>query len=185
MRGFRVSYRYAKSLMLLAIEQNTLDKVYEDMKMLNEVCHQNKDFVILLKSPVVKSDKKIKIIQQIFAGKLHKMTEGFITIIANHRREGLLVEIADSFIFQYKEHNNVATAEVVSATALDDSQRTKIKGVIKKVVGKEIDLVEKVNNDIIGGLIVRVGDKQFDGSIARKLKELKKGFSKNEYISQL
>lgn len=185
MRGVIVSSRYAKSLLGLAVEQKLLEETYADMKKISEVCKQNRDFVVLLKSPIVKSDKKIKIINLIFEGKLNKITEGFIAIITNHRREGYLIEIADSFIAQYKNHKNIATAEIVSAYALDDSQRKKIKDAIFKVVGKEIELSEKVNADLIGGLIVRVGDKQFDGSIARKLKELKKGFSKNAYISQL
>lgn len=185
MRGFRVSYRYAKSLLTLAIEQNMLEEAYRDMKILADICEQNRDFVVVLRSPIVKSDKKISIIRAVAGGKLSKITDGFISIIANRRREGFLVEISESFVHQYKEYKKIATAEIISATALDDNQRKKIKEAVKNVVGREVELTEKINKDIIGGLIVRVGDKQFDGSIARKLKELKKGFSKNVYVSQL
>lgn len=185
MRGFRVSSRYAKSLLILANEQKMLEEVFHDMKQLAGICEQNRDFVVLLRSPIVKSDKKISIVRAVVGGKLNKITDGFITIIANRRREGLLVEIAESFVYQYKELKKIAVAEIISATALDDNQRKKIQEAVKKVVGREVELIEKITPDIIGGLIVRVGDKQFDGSIARKLKELKKGFSKNVYVSQL
>lgn len=185
MKGIRVSYRYAKSLMLLAIEQKMLEDAYRDMKLLSDICQQNPDFVIVLKSPIIKSDKKIAIIQAIVKGKLSPIVDGFIKIIATHRREGYLVEIAHSFVAQYKEYNKVSIAEITSSTKLDDAQRKKIAEAVKKVVGQEVELVEKINADIIGGLIVRVGDRQFDGSISRKLKELKKGFSKNQYVSQL
>lgn len=185
MKGIRVSYRYAKSLMMLAIEQNQLEEAYRDMQLLSDICKQNRDFVVVLKSPIIKSDKKVSIINAIVKGKLSPIVDGFIKIIANHRREGLLVEIAESFVAQYKEFKKVSIAEVVSATPLDDVQRKKIMEAVKKVVGREVELTEKVNSDIIGGLIVRVGDRQFDGSILRKIKELKKGFSKNQYVSQL
>ncbi len=171
--------------MSLAKEQNLLEEAYRDMQMLTDICKQNHDFVVVLKSPIIKSDKKVNIINAIAKGKLSPIVDGFIKIIANHRREGYLVEIAESFVAQYKEHHKIAMAEVVSATKLDDAQRSKIKEAVKKVVGREVELVEKINADIIGGLIVRVGDRQFDGSISRKLKELKKGFSKNQYVSQL
>jgi F-type H+-transporting ATPase subunit delta len=185
MKGIRVSYRYAKSLMLLSIEQKMLEDAYRDMKMLSEICQQNHDFVIVLKSPIIKSDKKIAIIQAIVKGKLSPIVEGFIKIIATHRREGYLVEIAQSFVAQYKEYNKVSVAEITSATKLDEAQLKKVAEAVRKVVGQDIELVEKINENIVGGLIVRVGDRQFDASISRKLKELKKGFSKNQYVSQL
>ena len=185
MKGIRVSYRYAKSLMMLAIEQKMLEDAYRDMKLLSDICQQNHDFVILLKSPIIKSDKKIAIIQAIVKGQLSPLVDGFIKIISTHRREGYLVEIAHSFVAQYKEYNKVSVAEITSATKLDETQLKKVAEVVKNVVGQDIELVEKINANIIGGLIVRVGDRQFDASISRKLKELKKGFSKNQYVSQL
>lgn len=185
MKGIRVSYRYAKSLMMLAIEQKMLEDAYRDMKLLSDICQQNHDFVVVLKSPIIKSDKKIAIIQAIVKGKLSPVVDGFIKIIATHKREGYLVEIAHSFVAQYKEYNKVSVAEIISATKLDETQLKKVAEVVKNVVGQDIELVEKINANIIGGLIVRVGDRQFDASISRKLKELKKGFSKNQYVSQL
>jgi F-type H+-transporting ATPase subunit delta len=185
MRGTRASYRYAKSLLTLAIEQNVLEEAYRDIKLLADICSQNRDFVVFLKSPIIKSDKKIKVINAVMNGRLSPITDGFIKIITNHVREGLLVEIVESFVAQYKEHKKIAVAEVISATKLDDVQRKKIAEAVKKAVGREVELTEKINENIIGGLIVRVGDQQFDASISRKLKELKKGFSKNVYVSQL
>ena len=150
MKGIRVSSRYAKSLLLLAKEQNLLEDAFRDMQMISDVCAQNRDFVLLLKSPIIKSDKKVKIISAVMGGKLSVITSGFINIITNHRREGLLVEISDSFVSQYKELKNIAVAEIISATPLDDSQRKKIAESVKRAVGREVELKEKVNADIIG-----------------------------------
>lgn len=185
MKGVRVSSRYAKSLLLLAIEQNMLEEAYRDMKSIAKVCKENRDFLVFLRSPIVKADKKVKVIQKVFDGQLGKLVSGFIDIITNHRRENALGEIAASFVLQYKEYNKITTAELVSAVKLDDAQRNAVIEKIKKSFTATIDIKETIDPSIIGGMIVRVGDKQFDASITRKLKEMRKDFSTNAYIPQI
>lgn len=185
MKGARVSSRYAKSLLMLAVEQNQLDEVYRDMKNIAKVCNENRDFVVFLRSPIVKADKKIKVIEKVFDGQLGKMVSGFITIIANHHRENALGEIAASFVSQYKEFNKVTSAELISAVKLDEAQRKAILEKIRKNFTPTIEMKETIDPELIGGMIVRVGDQQFDASISRKLKEMRKDFSKNAYISQI
>ncbi|MFZ5553932.1 MAG: ATP synthase F1 subunit delta [Bacteroidota bacterium] len=185
MKGVRVSSRYAKSLLSLAIEQKSADAAYNDMRLIEEVCQSNRDFVLLLKSPVIKADTKIKIIDKIFSGKLTKLTSSFITIIANHRRESLLNEIAGSFVMQYKNYKNIATAEIITAYKIDDTLRKKLADLISKQENREVEIVEKVNKDLIGGIVVRINNRQYDGSVLRKINDLRKDFSKNAYIDQI
>lgn len=185
MKGVRVSSRYAKSLLMLAIEQNMLEEVYRDMKMIAKVCQENRDFVVFLRSPIVKADKKVKVIEKVFDGQLGKIVSGFIKIITNHRRENALGEIAFSFVTQYKEFNKITSAELVSVVKLDEAQRKIILDKIRKTFTDNIDIKETIDPSLIGGMIVRVGDKQFDASVSRKLKEMRKDFSKNAYISQI
>lgn len=185
MKGQRVAYRYAKSLLNLAVEQNMLEEAYTDMKRIAATCNESRDFVIFLRSPVVKADKKMDVINKVFGNSLHKLSAGFINIITTHRRESVLAEIANSFVDQYRKHKKIAKAEVITAVKLDDALKAKIIAAVHKSEGKEVEISEKVDPSIIGGLIVRVGDKQYDGSIIRKLKSLKKDFSQNAYVSQL
>ena len=185
MKGVRVSSRYAKSLLSLAIEQKSAEAAYNDMRLIAEVCQSNRDFVVLLRSPIVKADTKVRIIEKIFGDKLGKMTMAFIKIIATHRRESLLNEIADSFVSLYKTHINVSTAEVITAYKIDDTLRKKLVDIIKKQENKEVEIIEKVNKDLIGGIIVRINNRQYDGSVLRKISALRKDFSKNPYIPQI
>lgn len=186
MKGVRVASRYAKSLMSLAIEQKQLDVVYADMQIISNTCAENRELQLLLKSPIIKSDKKKTIIAKIFSGKISNTVQTFINIIVTHRREDILFEIAQSFVEQYKRHNKITTAQITSAVKLDDALINKIAAIVQKQSsGKQVEIKQVVNPDIIGGLIVRVDDKQYDGSISRKLTELKKSFSKNTYQSQL
>ena len=185
MRGTRVAPRYARSLLLLALEQNVADRVFDDMKVIAETVRTNRDFVVFLRSPVVKADKKLSVLKEVFKGRMSPMAEGFIRIITTHRRENILGEIAQSYVHQYKENKNIKVAEITSAIALDASVLNKIQAKLRTMENSEIEIVQKVDPDIIGGIIIRVGDNQYDGSIARKLKLLKKDFSHNAYISQL
>ena len=99
----------------------------------------------------------------------------FIDIIVRKKRENYLEAIAEDFVRQYKAHKNILTAVVTSASGLDDKAKKAVAELVK-VKGSEVELLEKTDPSIIGGLIVRVGDKQVDASIQRKLNDLKQEF---------
>lgn len=185
MRGAKVAYRYAKSLLGLAVEQNMLEQAYADMEKIAAVCHANREFRVFLKSPVVKADKKISVIQSVFGNQLSPIVGGFVKIIATHRREDVLAEIADSFVAQYKEFKKISTAEITTAFKMDEKLKENIRQVIMKSEGREVTITEKIDPSLIGGIKVRINDRLFDASISRKLAELKKEFSNKDYVSKL
>lgn len=183
MKGAKSASRYAKSLMALAVEKNLLEQAYTDMKLIDDTCDQARDLQMLLKSPVVKADKKQAIMHAVFKGKLSPITEQFVELIIRHRRENILHEISDSFVKQYQAHKNIAVAEIVTAVPLKPEARNTIIAKLKKETGREVVVKEVVDPSLIGGLLIRMGDRQFDGSISRKLNDLKKEFSKNPYVA--
>lgn len=178
----RVSNRYAKALLNLAIEQKSLEACFNDMSLLNSACVKNKDLGLLLKSPIVNSDKKIEILNQIFKAKFSKISMAFISIITNKKRENLLAEIAEHFVSLYKAHNKITTASVVTAQPLDADLKKEFIKFIKKGNNNEVELEEIVDEEIIGGAIIRMGDQQIDTSVIRTIKELRKTYNKNLYI---
>lgn len=177
MKETRVASRYAKSLLSLALEQGELENAYNDMKLVSETCDSSKDLSLLLQSPIIKPDKKTEILRKIFAGRLGKLSLSFIDIIIRKRRENYLEAIAREFQYQYKAHKNILTAVVTSAVGLDDKIRNEIMKIVKGSANAEVELVEKSDKDLIGGLILRIGDKQIDASILRKLINLRRDFS--------
>lgn len=185
MQGTRVASRYAKSFIDLALEQGVLEQAYNDMKYIMEVAKSSHDFVSFLKSPIIKTDKKQAVLKQLFTGKLNKVTDAYVQLITSKKREIYLQEIASEFINQYKEKKKILTAVVISANGIDDSIRKKVMEVVKGVTTSEVVLEEKINKDIIGGYILRVGDKQIDASIARKLTNLKRSFKENPFIKSV
>ena len=103
----RLAFRYAKSVLDLAIEKGKLEQVYADMELLQQICKGNPDFVNLLKSPVVKSDTKKKIVEAVTNGKISEITAAFNALLISKGRESNLPEITTAFISQYKEHKDI------------------------------------------------------------------------------
>jgi F-type H+-transporting ATPase subunit delta len=176
-----VANRYAKSLLELAVEKGQLEKVYADMQLVQSVYQGNKDFVNFLNSPIIHLDKKQAVIKAVFGNNISDISLGFFKILTDKRRENYLGDIAKAFIEQYKEHKDITTAVVTSAAGIDGSAREKILKLVKDQVKGEVELVEKVDKDLIGGFVLRIGDKQVDASISRKLNELRKSFSENPH----
>lgn len=182
----RLASRYAKSLIDLAIEKGLLEKVYADMQWLQAVCKSNRDFVNLLKSPIVNSDTKRKIVDAVTAGKVSELTAAFNNLLITKGRESFLVEIIPAFISAYKVHKNIQTVKLTTASQVSDGLRNAIVSQVKKSVGFEnIELEEKIDADIIGGFVLQVGDKLVDASIAYDLKEISKQFENNDFIYKI
>jgi F-type H+-transporting ATPase subunit delta len=178
-----VAYRYARSLMELAQEKGVLAGVHEDMRLVGSTCAANRELVVLLNSPVVKADKKDRVLDQVFAGKVGQLTATFMGILVRKGRERLLPDVAQAFSELYKISKNIVVAHVSSAVPLSAGARAKVLAIAEKQhPGKSIELVEKVDPALIGGVTIRIGDELYDGTVSRRLADLRREFSKNPYI---
>lgn len=180
----KAARRYAKALLDFALEQKEADAVSADMALIASTCKSSKDLVVLLKSPVVKADQKRTVLNKVFAGEVGTITMKFMDIMTKNNREDILPEIANVFELIYREHKGIVTAEITTAVPLSEEGRKKALEFITNIY-KKVELTEKVDESLIGGFIIRVGDKQYDESVLRKLNALKREFSKNPYIAEL
>jgi len=178
------AHRYAKSLIKLAEEKNSLEAIFNDMVLISNTVGESRDLNILLNSPVVKTDKKQEILALIFGKSVSDLTKAFLALISSRKREALIGDIASAFIDQYKIIKKIVVTEITSAVKLDDSQKKKIVALLDAPEGSSVEIVETINPDILGGFIVRVDDKQIDASISSTLDQLKQEFSKNPYIAE-
>jgi len=179
----RIASRYAKSFLVLATEQGILEKTFEEMKLISDTFEKSRDLQLLLKSPIVKVDKKISIIKAIFKGNLSKLTENFLSIIVSKRREGHLYNIVKDFQAQYRTKKNIAIAVVTSAKGLDKDMRLAVLKLVEDSTKSDVKLIEKEDAELIGGLILRIGDKQYDGSLQRSLNDLRRAFNVKNYLA--
>lgn len=173
MKGVRAAIRYAKALMQLAEESKSLDTVVADVKMIHNLVEGSADLRMLLSSPLIKSDKKQSILTSLLTGKVSDLTLKFIQLVVEQNRESSLGVIAEEFIGIYNENNNIAKVSLITATALDTNSRDLILKTIKEKYNfSEIQLEESVDADLLGGMVMRIGDKQMDASIRGQLRKI-------------
>ncbi|MFC1733795.1 ATP synthase F1 subunit delta [candidate division KSB1 bacterium] len=182
MRESKISKSYAKSYFDLSREEGFLEAAHNDMKLIHEVCISNKDFRLFLRNPIIKPKKKQIVISEIFGKQIEKLSLAFLDIIVKNSREEYIEGIAKGFIDQYRKYKNIKTAYLKTAVKIDDDMLNRIKEILEKQTSADIDLIEEIDENIIGGFILSVDDKQFDASILFKMKKLIKEFEQNIYI---
>jgi len=169
-----VASRYAKSLLDLAKEQNVLEETSKDMLFFRDTLAKNRQLGLILQNPIVRAEKKNAIVEQVFASRFKPLTMAFFKIIAKKNREAIIGDIATEFIAQYDRMKGVQRAIVITTVPLTEEQRTTFKAMVIKLAGsKSVELEEKVDSTLIGGYILRVGDRQIDGSIRNQLNEMR------------
>lgn len=174
----KAASRYAKALIDLSIERDALEPLKNDMMLFRKVVDENPQLEAILQNPIVPLDKKLNILLDTFGKHVHEVVRSFFTLIVKKGRAGILFETSKQFIVQYNKLKKIVTADVTVATPLTDTQREEIIASVKRDIGaSEVHVVEKIDESLIGGFILRVGDKQFDASIQGGLNKLKKEFA--------
>jgi F-type H+-transporting ATPase subunit delta len=182
----RLATRYAKSLIDLSIEKGQLENVFADMQWLQAVCKSNRDFVNMLRSPVIKADKKEKIIDAVTAGNINEITKAFTHLMIRKGRESNLPEVAAAFITQYKIKKSIYTVKLTTVTALSEDLKNAIVNQIRATSDMQnIELETAVDEKLIGGFVLQTGDKLIDASIAYDLKEIARQFENNDFIYKI
>ena len=172
-----VAARYAKSLLDLAQEQGLTETMYKDMQFFKNTVAQSRPLMLMLKNPIVRAEKKSAVIKAAFTNRVNPITMAFFEIIAKKNREGIMDAIAEQFITQYDKLKGVERATVITTVPLTAPQREKFIAMVMQSTGsKSVELEEKLDSNLIGGYVLRLGDRQVDGSIRSQLNDLRLKF---------
>lgn len=186
MQNPRLAARYAKSLIGLANERNQLEEVYKDAQYLQQLCTLSSEFVNLLKSPIIKADKKSAILNAVTNGKIGPLMTGFNKLLVTKSRENFLPEIIDAFVSQYKEQKGIFTAKLTTAVPVSDEVKAAITGKVKDhVPGKQVELDTTVDESLIGGFQLELGNTLVDASIAYDLAKIRSQFLNNDFVYKI
>lgn len=185
MKNQKLAKRYASSLLDLATEQNKLENVLSDMQYIGRIIDESKELEVILKSPVIKATQKISILHKLFGGNIDVLTEKFIELLIKNSRETHLHEVVNSFINLYDLQKDIKTAYITTSKPLNEENLAKLKEITKLIKADSVNIVQKIDESIIGGFKLNVDDIQIDASVQSKLKELEREFSRNTYISDL
>lgn len=178
MKGTRAAIRYAKAILDLAKDQNSAAAVNDDMKLIINAIADNKELKSLLNSPVVKAEQKTAVLKEVFAN-TNAITTGLVNVLADNKRLTLLETVATEFTALYDASQGFQKAHVTTAVALTDAMNTKVLAKVKELTGKEALIENTIDESILGGFILRVGDLQYNASIANNFNKLKRTFSQN------
>lgn len=168
-----IAERYAAALFELAEQQNALDQVAGDLKILREMTAASEDLVRLLRSPVIGRDAQVKAMTALAAkAGFHDLTTRFLGLVAKNRRLFTLPGMIAAYLTRLAAKRGEVTAQVFSAVALTEKQRAALNDTLKQAVGKDVDVDVVVDPGLLGGLIVKVGSRMIDNSLRTKLQHL-------------
>lgn len=185
MQNPRLASRYAKSLVDLAAEKGQLEAVRADMQVLQQITKSNRDVVALLKSPIIKPDKKQKILSAILEGRVTVITAAFIQLLVAKGRESNLPEITTEFARQYNQLKNISKVKITTAVPIDAGILAEIRKKVEAGTDKKIELETAVQPDLIGGFVLESEDRLYDASVLRDLNDIRKQFTQNIYTPNI
>ncbi|MDO9037842.1 MAG: ATP synthase F1 subunit delta [Lutibacter sp.] len=183
MNGSRAAIRYAKAILSFALEQQKEVEVNDDMLLVANTIQDSKELQLLLNSPVLKTELKKSALKEIFESKTSALTIGLINLLIDNKRLPILGEVAKKYNVIYDSLKGIEVAKVTTAIPLTDELNQQVLQKVIEITGKQATIESIINPDIIGGFILRVGDIQYDASVANKLQVLKRQFESESFSS--
>ncbi len=174
-----IAKTYGDALFELALEQNNLDAIAEDVAVVTDVFDNNPELSKLMNHPKIEKLEKCQVMENILKGKVADEIAGFFDIIIKKDRYKDLPAILDYFLVKVKEHRNIGTAFVTTAASLSDEQKTKVESrLLETTKYEKMDITYNEDASLIGGMVIRIGDRVVDSSIKTKIYELTKDLTK-------
>jgi len=174
----RAAIRYAKAVLSLANEQNSASKLNDDMKSIVNAVAESKDLSDMLQSPVIHSKVKKATLLEVFPN-MNKLSVKLIDLLVENKRIGIIDEVAQKINMLFDESLGTQIAKVTTAFPLTKELEAKVLTKVKELTGNDAEVQNTVDESILGGFILRVGDIQYNASIANKLDKLKREFTLN------
>ena len=176
MNESRAAIRYAKAILDLAVDKKATDAVEKDMRSIVATISDSKELRQMLSSPVISGATKKDVLLKIFKG-ANAISEGLIGMLVDNKRVSILNEVALKFIILNEQQKGKDVAYVTTAVPMDAAMEKKILKQLTTITGNEVTIENTVDENIIGGFVLRVGDLQYDASIVNKLNNLKREFT--------
>jgi len=176
MSNNRAAVRYAKATLDFAIEKKAADAVEKDMRSIAATINDNAELQNLLGSPVIKGEAKKETLKKIFKGS-NQITLGLINTLTDNKRIALLQEVAYKYIILHEQLKGEDVAYVTTAVPLTAALEKEVLAQVNKITGNKVTIENKVDENILGGFVLRIGDLQYDASVSSKLNSLKREFT--------
>ena len=165
-----VSTTYGDALFELALEENRLDPLLEEVKVVSNALQENEDLTKLMNHPKINKEEKIKVIEEVFTDRVSRELVGLMTMLVEKGHYKEMNQVFVYFIDKVKEHNNIGTAYVTSAKPLSEAQKAAVeKRLLETTKYVSFEMHFEEDAELIGGMIIRIGDRVVDSSVRTKL----------------
>lgn len=172
-----VAKTYAEALFSVALELNQLDQYGQELDFVMESFKQHTDFYELYKTPRISNEEKKQIIEAVFQGKLSAEIMNFLKILSDKRRTNVIEAIVKDYHKLAHEHQNIVEAVAVTTVPLKNEDKVALEEKLSKMTGKKIILKNEMDQTIIGGMLIRMGDKVIDGTVQGRLSKLRESLA--------
>ena len=176
MSSTRAAIRYAKAILDLANSKSVASEVSQDMILIAKTIKENQELAAFIENPTLKNEIKYNALLEVFAS-ANAVTKGLFQLLLENKRFELLAAITVEFNKLFDEANGVQVAKVTTAVAITPEMETKVMAKVKEFSDKKITIENTVDPSIIGGFILRIGDQQYNASVANRLQVLKRELS--------
>jgi len=178
-----VARRYARALYEEADRLGAVDPIDEDVSLLRETLDASDELVRFFRSPVIPVSKKIDVVQSLFGERTHELTTTFLVLLIRKDRENLVSSVVDEYQALRDEQRGIVEATVRTAHVLDETETAALEEALEQTTGKRVRLNIEQDVDLIGGVVVRIGDRVFDGSVRNKLDTLRERFRTSRVVA--
>lgn len=172
----KAALRYATALLEIAKELDQVEKVLEDIRLIDNTIGGSDDLSMFLASPIIKFDDKVNALDEIFSDKVQEVTVRFIKLLARKGRVKLLEQITQAFLQKYNEYAGIIEVDVYTARELNESQKSSLLEALEEKTDKKVDMTITEDASLKGGIAVRIDDTVIDGTVKHKLEELEEQF---------
>ena len=185
MNNYRINNSYAKALLMTANDLKVADRVAEDMRVVHDVCKENRELEAVFANPVIRTDRKGGIVRALFGTVCHEVTMAFLLFVVRKNRSVNLRGISDAYLQLYRSSRGIVLADLVTHQPTDESANVMIRKLVEEFTGKTVELNARTDPKMLGGFKLEFDHNMYDARLRTKIFKLRREFSKNVYESKL
>ncbi|MEF9992148.1 MAG: F0F1 ATP synthase subunit delta [Paraclostridium sp.] len=172
-----IASRYAEALFQVGEESNSTEKLYNELKAVVDIIKENTEFSNILKSPIVSKEDKKTLLSNIFGAQIDKEMLNFMKILADKDRLSFLASIQEAFKALLNKKNNILEGIAITAVSMKEDEVKALQAKLSTKYNKTVILKNEVDESILGGVLVRLGNEEIDGTVKNRLDKMKEQLS--------
>ena len=185
MNSYRINTNYAKALLMLATDRQDVDRVADDMRLVAKVTAENRELAALFANPVLPSDKKADVVRELFSAHVSDTSMAFLVFLVRKNRSVNMRGVSEAYIDMWRNVKGIVLGDLVTHQPVDDESRDLVLKMIQEYTGRNVELHESTDNQMLGGCKLEFDHKMYDARIRTKIRKLLQEFAKNDYESKL